>query len=226
MLLSALLLALLAPAPPSASEPIKVTGHAWAPFISPMGEPFRARTKADDTLAMWFTKADLNHDGWLTAEEMKADARRFFTRLDDDEDGAIGPDELVHYEWEVAPDVQLDSRIRPAPGTKPAPKKKDERRRFDKRDPFLQGAARYSLLNLPEPVAAADLNFNRSITLTEFERAASDRFALLDANRRGSLNLPELIVLRERMIAEAAKKDRRHHRPGEDEDDERVATPL
>jgi len=220
-----LLIALMAAAP--AEEKIVVTGHGWAPFISPMGEPFRAKTKADDTLAMWFTKADQNHDGWLTVDEMKADSRRFFNRLDDDEDGAITPDELVHYEWEVAPDVQLDSRTRPAPGTKPEPKKKDQRRKFDRGDPFLQGAARYSLLNLPEPVAAADANFNRSITLAEFERAASDRFALLDVNRRGSLNLPELVVLRERLIAEALKKDRRRHKAGDDdEDDERVATPL
>ena len=50
-----LLLVLLAPAAtvPS-SAPITVTGHAWAPFISPMGEPFRARTPDDDTLADWF----------------------------------------------------------------------------------------------------------------------------------------------------------------------------
>jgi len=219
-----LLIALMAAAP--AEEKIVVTGHGWAPFISPMGEPFRAKTKADDTLAMWFTKADLNRDGWLTVEEMQADARRFFLRLDDDEDGAIGPDELVHYEWEVAPDVQLSSRARSAPGIIPPKEKKRDRPDPRRRDPFLQGAARYSLLNLPEPVAAADANFNRSITLAEFERAASDRFSLLDTARRGSLNLPELVQLRERMIAEAAKKDRRRQRPGEDEDDQRVATPL
>src|SRR5690349_20909823 len=43
--------------------PINVVGHAWAPFISPMGEPFRAHTKADNTLAMWFSQADRNGDG-------------------------------------------------------------------------------------------------------------------------------------------------------------------
>ena len=40
--------------PRSAGAPITVTGHAWAPFISPMGEPFRAHSPTDDTLADWF----------------------------------------------------------------------------------------------------------------------------------------------------------------------------
>jgi hypothetical protein len=76
----------------AASEPsITVTGHAWAPFISPMGEPFRARTVQDDTLAMWFTRADRNRDGSLTPDEMRADADRFFATLDSDGDGEIDP---------------------------------------------------------------------------------------------------------------------------------------
>jgi len=58
----------------SPKSPITVTRHQWAPFISPMGEPFRARTPTDDTLADWFAKADRNHDGVLTANEMVADA--------------------------------------------------------------------------------------------------------------------------------------------------------
>src|SRR3982750_3540122 len=110
------ILAVAAAAQVSPSTPIMVTGHAWAPFISPMGEPFRARTRADDTLANWFRQADRNHDGLLTADEMQADAERFFATLDANQDGEIDPDELVHYEWEVAPDIQLMSRTLRAPG--------------------------------------------------------------------------------------------------------------
>ena len=36
------------------------------------------------------------------------------------------------------------------------------------------------LLNIPEPVAAADTDFNRAITLEEFRQAAIERFQLLD----------------------------------------------
>ena len=55
-----------------------------------------------------------------------------------------------------------------------------------------QGAARYSLLNIPEPVAAADADFNRSITLDEFRTAALARFQLLDTARQGRLSLAQL----------------------------------
>src|SRR6476661_6875618 len=103
MLIFPFLLAMLAPA---SSVPIKVTGHAWAPFISPMGEPFRARDATDDTLADWFYQADRNRDGALTIDEMQADAARFFTTLDSDHNGEIDPDELASYEYEVAPEIQ------------------------------------------------------------------------------------------------------------------------
>ncbi|HSR00078.1 MAG TPA: EF-hand domain-containing protein, partial [Sphingomicrobium sp.] len=105
-----LLLAVLAPATASSNPPITVTGHTWAPFISPMGEPFRAHTPADDTLADWFYQADRNRDGAITADEMEADAERFFRKLDTDHDGEIGPDELAQYEYEIAPEIQVMSR--------------------------------------------------------------------------------------------------------------------
>src|SRR5690348_7357359 len=95
------LLAFLAVPTPD-TRPIMVTGHAWAPFISPMGEPFRAHTPTDDTLADWFTQADRNRDGSLTPAEMQADAERFFAKLDTDHNGEIDPDELAHYEYDVA----------------------------------------------------------------------------------------------------------------------------
>src|SRR5437764_15436186 len=101
------ILALLAPASPT--TPINVTGHAWAPFISPMGEPFRAHSPTDDTLADWFAKADRDRDGFLTVDEMQADAERFYAALDADHNGDIDPDELASYEYEIAPDIQVMS---------------------------------------------------------------------------------------------------------------------
>ena len=53
-----------------------------------MGEPFRAHSASDDTLANWFYQADRNRDGVLTPDEMQADAERFFAKLDTDHDGA------------------------------------------------------------------------------------------------------------------------------------------
>ena len=230
MLVPALLLSLLAAggtAPPS-REPIVVKGHAWAPFISPMGEPFRARTIDDDTLARWFAQADRNHDGALTADELVADGDRFFATLDTNHDGQIDPDELVQYEWEIAPDIQLMSRTRPAPGQAPA----KARPKGHGRDAFeeeaelrvvssggRQGAARYGLLNLPEPVAAADTDFNRAITLDEFRSAAIARFALLDRGHQGHLTLAELEALKPAIPARRTKR-------APDAPDTRIGNPL
>ena len=236
------LLAAAGPADVSPRAPITVTGHQWAPFISPMGEPFRARTPADDTLANWFRQADLNHDGTLTADEMVADATRFFATLDTDHDRQIDPDELAAYEYDIAPDVQVMSRTKrppgaPAPTVKPAnedtaglpPSNKQERRERRRQvaeqeaslglGGALQGAARYALLDMPEPVAAADTDFNRAITLEEFKSAARARFALLDRMHQARLTLAQLEQLR------PAPTDRRSRRE-RDAADTRIGNPL
>ena len=215
-------------------RPINVVGHAWAPFISPMGEPFRARTRDDDTLARWFNQADLNHDGQITPAEMRADADRFFATLDADGDGQIGPDELIHYEWELAPDIQVNSRLKRQPGeasTLPRPEFAEDsphgnrRRRgrdeADQQPGGLQGAARYGLLNMPEPVAAADADFNRAISRAEFEQAALERFRLLDVDRRGALTLAGLEPMWASVLAKVQDRKRRP-----DPLDTRVGVPV
>jgi len=231
MLLSLFLLAAVAPSPP-----ITVTGHAWAPFISPMGEPFRAHSATDDTLADWFYQADRNRDGVLTAAEMEADAERFFAILDSDHDGEIDPDELTQYEDEIAPDVQVMSRTKRLPGQAAlaaAPPDPDSDRPRDRKrrreDDYaslglggaLQGAARYSLLNLPEPVAAADTDFNRAISLDEFRQAAVARFQLLDTAHQGRVTLSQLEAM-----PHAPVVDGRHRKMDEDAPDTRIGAPV
>ncbi len=55
-----------------------------------------------------------------------------------------------------------------------------------------QGAGLYSYLDFPEPITSADTNFNRGIDMAEFERAADQRFALLDRNGDGAIARDEL----------------------------------
>jgi Ca2+-binding EF-hand superfamily protein len=192
-----------------------------------MGEPIRARTPNEDTLARWFNRTDLNHDGYLTPDELEADAERYFDVLDTDHDGQIDPDELVHYEWTVAPEIQVNSRLRRAraPG-EPPPKedadptddrpdrdRKDRGRDRYRLDDGPQGAGRYALLNMPEPVAAADADFNRSITLQEFRRAALDRFQLLDKKHAGRLTLQDLEALKPVLPANGKRPKHRDNEP-------------
>jgi Ca2+-binding EF-hand superfamily protein len=238
-LLATLLLAAAAPAQVSPSTPIMVTAHPWAPFISPMGEAFRAHNGSEDTLANWFYQADRDRNGFLTAAEMQADADRFFGTLDTSHDGQIDPDELAHYEWEVAPEIQVMSKTRrkpsePAPVVKadsnddrPRDRQRDRRKRRE--DAYaslgirgeLQGAARYSLLNIPEPVAAADTDFDRAITHDEFRQAAVARFQLLDTAGQGRLSLVQLEAM-----PHAPSADRKRQKWDRDASDPRIGNPL
>lgn len=181
-------------------QPITVRGYPWAPFISPMGEPFRGGPNTVAPIARWFAQADRNRDGILAADEMQSDANRFFIRLDGNQDGLIDREELVTYEEEVAPEIQVNSKWRRPPGqlaevTRP-PNEKRKKRAEDEHDGYqidgLQGAARYGLLNIPQPVASADADFNRAVTLVEFRQAASNRFRLLDSHGQGRITLQEL----------------------------------
>ena len=237
MSLTALLLALVAAqTPPASTVPITVTGHPWAPFVSPMGEPYRARSATDDTLADWFNRADRNHDGIVTESEMVADADRFFARLDTDHDGELGPDEVANYEHDIAPEIQVMSRTRPAPG-QPAPialeddpygRQSRDWRKHRQEDMAslgmggsLQGAGRYSLLNMPEPVAAADTDFNGSVTLQEFRAAAAARFELLDKSHQGGLTLAQLEAM-----PHVPKLDGKPPKLDEHARDTRIGNPL
>ncbi len=56
----------------------------------------------------------------------------------------------------------------------------------------LQGAGRFGLLNIPEPVASTDGDFNRTITQAEFVAAADRRFDMLDLDADGFIARTEL----------------------------------
>ena len=227
MLLFTLILPILASAA-QAGDPITVTGYPWAPFISPMGEPFRARTPDDDPFARWFYQADANRDGMLTADEMRADAERFFNVLDSSRDGRIDSEERMAYEASIAPEVQINSQWKRTRQEAAADRERGDRRprRFENNiDGYqldgLQGAARYNLLNIPEPVSGADADFNRIVTLDEFRAAAAYRFQLLDSNRLGRVTLQEL-----RVLLPSRPKEGRRVKRAKNAVDTRIGLPL
>jgi hypothetical protein len=58
-----------------------------------------------------------------------------------------------------------------------------------------EGAARYSLINEPEPIAAADADLDGKVTLAEWMAITDRRFARLDHNKSGRLTKDNLLHL-------------------------------
>ena len=186
-------------------------------FISPSGEPFRPKDAGgDDPVKRWFDQADRNHDGKLTVGELMLDGDRFFATLDTDHNGELLPDEIHAYEDGVAPEIKLYQR-RPEQGGGSEGGARGERgrgersggaRRAGRPTPAyaagIMGAGRYAFLNIPNPVAAADGDFNRAISASEFRAAAADRFNDLDPQQTKALTLDRLPKTPAQQAANAA----------------------
>jgi EF hand len=190
------------------------------PFISPAGKPYRSGDEEPYAKDQWFHAVDADGDSALTAVEFRGEAEMFFDELDTDRDGRIGPAEMVNYEKVVAPEVQvgfgpptgMDSMprqgMRPPGGMGPPPgggfpdggpppsmgKGGPSNAMKKKMAKMPQGAARFAILGMPQPVAAADVNMNGSVTLEEMQSAAVERFGWLDdlGNKDGKLTWDEL----------------------------------
>ena len=200
-----LALALATPAFAAPPPPVPCGYHGEQLFVSPMGEPFRAPDGAPPPVGAWFAGADANHDGRLTLAEMAADADRFFTTLDLDGDGEIAPAELANYENKIAPEIRLyQSRGFPGSGD-PAGSKREQRERRQRSKNGTDyggelGAGQFAWLNIPEPVAAADLDMNRGVSRAEFRSAAIARFRRIDTANASALTLATLPPLPPRGI--------------------------
>jgi len=158
-------------------------------FISPMGQPFHGTDAAPDPERAWFDSADGNRDGTISRAEFQGDASRFFAMLDRKHDGEIDPDDIDYYENTVAPEVRSGSG---GAGMVAAGPDSEGGGKAPAYDAGKLGAARFSYFQLPEPVTAADRNFNRGVDAREFADAADKRFASLDKNHDGKLGWDEL----------------------------------
>lgn len=210
--------------------------HRMGPrlFISPSGEPFRER----DGLEAWFDQADANHDGVLTEAEFQADALRFFKVVDLNGDGVIDGLEAQNYEQTIAPEISAEGLQRPErshgsgehgesfPGARHGGRTGRDRDSdaggrgergegarggsgFGGMAGELEGAARYSLIDEPEPIANADSNVDGKVTLREWRAATARRFATLDKAKTGQLTLAELKAARSGDRGEKRHRGRR-----------------
>jgi len=210
-----LLLALAAsPLLAKTDKPVPVCSDPIKPvlFISPMGEPFRPKGEGDEPAKRWFDQADANHDGQLTAGELMLDAERFFVTIDKDRNGELLPDEVYAYEQDVAPEIRLyQRRPEPAPGAKPTEEAKPRTKpRPNRPGPIdgVIGAGRYAFLNIPNPVASADDDINRAVSLKEFRAAAAERFRDLDIAQNKALSFAQLPKTPAQIAANAACLER------------------
>ena len=169
-------------------------------FISPAGEPFRTPRGEPYPVAIWFARADTDHDGIIDREEFVADALAFNARLDTDHDGFIDGFEVADYEKNVAPEIlspldrgdESHRAVVTDIGRKPfigLPKAVDRGVAYGS---SRNGAGLYGLINEVQPVMAQDSDLDRRIDIKEVVIAARDRFRILDKDGDGKLTLDTL----------------------------------
>jgi hypothetical protein len=183
-------------------------------FIAPMGKPFRAKMDAPYPVTTWFHQADKDADGKIDHAEFMADAGAFFDVLDLNHDGALSSYEVNIYERIVAPEIlgqnvevsdlrgghglrghdgarlwlaQLGTPLGDVPVHTDPPKQNTS-----PYDVPPDGAAPFSFLDIPEPLAAADVDFSGVITKANYLKLASRRFDTLDHAQDGYLTLAKL----------------------------------
>ncbi len=202
-------------------------------FISPAGQPFHAAAGQPYPVVQWFAQVDQNHDGRITRQEFRDDFEAFFRTLDANHDGVIDSFEMDDYEQKVAPEI-LSVLERPGvepPSAQDSDGQDDgqtggirqiggeHRHRADGGAPSgagadarnssaklsVLGAYAYSLLNVSEPIASADADFDGKVTLSEFMAAADRRFDLLDPKGVGYLTLATLPRTPDQVAVEGRK---------------------
>ena len=205
-------------------------------FISPFGQPFRAKDGAPYPVVNWFKQADKNADGKIDHAEFMADAAFFFDALDVNKDGVLDSFEVQRYERRVAPEIlgfrvavsQLDGRAAklfggrlwltqggPGGGTvmgalpPGAATEPGEKRVPHSIDESRNGASPFSFFDQPEPVTAADLDFTGYIKKKNFLRLAGVHFQSLDRKELGYLTLDGLPKTRVQEILEHGQHRRR-----------------
>lgn len=209
-----------APPPPPGPPPQQL-------FISPAGEPFRAEPGQPYPVALWFSRADANHDGALTREEFAADSMAFFDQIDTNKDKVVDGFETADYERDVAPEITgiLPRRERRNDGGPPPiafPPSRVEQMmgppsfmhpRGTPTPVRRQGAAQYALLNEPQPVRGADSDLDQRVSRAEAEAAAGRRFALLDQDGDGRITLTDLPITPAQAMAGAPPEEGRRKKP-------------
>ena len=165
-------------------------------FFSPSGQPFRSAANQPYPVAAWVAQADTDKDGKISHDEFLADAIAFYDKLDVNHDNYINSPENTRYESQVAPEIQrIDPRIKQPTQRTQAPdpdmgvNQDPTGGRYRKQ---IIGATQYGLIDEPQPVRAADANFDFRVSKDEWINATNQRFTILDRNEDGFITADEM----------------------------------
>lgn len=172
-------------------------------YMSLMGEPFRTNEAGKQPFDQWLKLADQDGDGAVSRLEFRSDAEAFFANLDSNGDKVIDADEMAAYE-QMAPGrtraagggAQMPSSKRPKPQSSTPVEKGQVAIVASGNVPSATrvhpGGGRINFAEVPQPVAMADLNLDRRVTLDEFTKTAGRRFSNYDVDQDGRLTRKEL----------------------------------
>ena len=181
-------------------------------FVSPFGELFFSEPGEPWPVAAWVSGSDADSDGRVTFEDFTADGVRRFRALDTRRDDRLTPDEIAAYEQDLAeararlPGMEGGSR---GPGRRlqgfgggmalglaePAQQQgsRSGPRQRAPTGPLAYGPiAAAGFFNYPQPVKAADLDTNQTVTAQEWAQATDRWFIALDTDQDGALTLATL----------------------------------
>jgi len=183
-----------------AAAPVCAKGSV---YLSLMGEPFWTNDAGVQPFDQWLKLADEDGDGMISKPEFRSDAQAFFASLDKDGDKVIDADEMADYE-QLAPGktraagggAQSPSSSRRQP-TSSAPVEKGQvalvsSGNVPSATRIHPGGGPINFSEVPQPVAMADRNLDRRVTLDEFMDTAGRRFANYDVDQDGRLTQREL----------------------------------
>lgn len=172
-------------------------------YLTLMGEPFRTNEAGEAPFDQWWKLADADSDGAVSRLEFRTDAESFFGNLDANGDKVIDADEMAQYE-DLAPGrtraagggANLPSSKRPTAKSS-APVEEGQVALVTGGDApsatrIHPGGGRINYSEVPQPVAMADLNLDRRVTLDEFTKTAGRRFTNYDTDQNGRLVPKEL----------------------------------
>lgn len=172
-------------------------------YLSLMGEPFWTNEAGEDPFDQWFRLADRDGDGGITSLEFREDAKAFFANLDTNDDKIIDADEMAEYERMAPGRTRVSGGAGPALSSRrPDPKSSAPVEKgqvaivssgnIPSASRIHPGGGRINFSEVPQPVAMADRNLDRRVTVEEFMKTAGLRFANYDVNQDGRLARKEV----------------------------------